>query len=164
MQLLNDERGFLGIYLTGLFLIGAVIIFSVLLTIAAVCRQNALASYSYFTEAADFAMHTAVMNGYSAANDEDAPQVETYFTDSFSSVAHTSYCCNLFTPQPGSPFPGTIQINSFAPYSQGGSLPNGTLARADGFWISLNIPVSVGNVPLVEQPNYPITMNYYAEL
>jgi hypothetical protein len=164
MQLVNDERGFLDIYLMGIFLIGSIIMFSVLLATAAVCRQNAIASYSCFTEAADFAIHTAMMNDIYAANDEDSSQVETYFTDSFDNVAQTTYSDNAFTPQSGSPFPGNIQMNTLAPYSQGSALPNGTTASEDGFWISLSVPVLVGNVPLVGQTSVPVTMNYFAEL
>lgn len=77
---LRDERGFVHIYLMGLFSMVCVIILAMMLATFAGARKNAVAAYSWLTEAADFAAHTAVMNGVTAADYEDAPQVETYFT------------------------------------------------------------------------------------
>jgi hypothetical protein len=145
MRPINDERGFLDIYLMGIFTIGVIIVFSVLLTAAAICRQNAVASYSCFTEVADFATRTAVMNGYTGAT--DAPQVGLYFKDSFTGA-------------------GTFNPNSGCVWcAQGTPLPNGTTSRADGYLFTLSaVPVLIGNIPLIGPVTVPITMSYYAEL
>ena len=164
MDIIHDERGFLDLYLLGILIIFATLLLSVLLALACGARKNAVASYGWFTEAADYAAHTAVLNGITAANDENAPYVEQYFDDSFSGITQTSYSGNEFTPQAGSPFKGNIQINSFTPYNAGATLPDSTRAGADGYWISIEVPVLVATVPYAGPQSVGVPMSYFAEL
>ena len=164
---LRDERGFVHIYLMGLFSMVCVIVLAMMLATFAGARKNAVAAYAWFTEAADFAAHTAVINGVTAANYEDAPQVETYFTDSFSGITQTCFSGGEFVPGAGSPFLVPIAFNEsggFTPYNQGDTLPDGSTAGADGFLINVTVPVFVGSFPFVGQQSINVPMSYYAEL
>jgi hypothetical protein len=164
MNVIQDERGFLDVYLLGIFFIFATILLAILLATAAGARKNAVASYSWFTEAADYAAHTAAMNGLTTANNENAPYVEQYFNDSFASITQTSNSGNEFEPQGGSPLQGNIQITGFTPYGAGSVLPNGASAKADGYWISITVPVLSANLPFIGNQNVNVPMGYFAEL
>lgn len=164
MNIMSDEQGFLHIYLMGMFAIGCVIIFAMLLATIAGARNNAVATYSWFIEASDFTTNEAVMSGITSANYQTASEVETFFENSFSGMTQTSFSGNEFTPAAGSSFPGPITLTDFTPYSQGSGLPNGAIAGADGFWISIKAPVLAVVFPFAGLESLNVPMAYYAIL
>ncbi len=166
MNVMSDERGFLHIYLMGMFAIGCVIMFAIMLGTFASARQNAVTAYSWLIEAGDFTANEAAMNGITSANYQTASEVETYFENSYSGITQTRQSGSDFTPAAGSPFPGPIILTSFTQYSQGEALPNneGT-ANEDGFLVSMNVPVLSVVFPYVgQEPEIIVPMSYYIAL
>jgi hypothetical protein len=127
-------------------------------------RKNAVAAYSWFEEAGDFATYTAAIDGVSTASDDTTPQVRGYFDTLFSGITQTTANGNEYDPAAGSPFKGPIELTGFTPYNQGATLPNGSQANADGYWISATVPVFVGTVPFVGLQTVNVPMSYYAQL
>jgi hypothetical protein len=168
-HLVQDQQGFLYIYLSGMYSIYFLLLLG-FLTVSGLCIwHNAVASYSCLTEAGDFAMHAALQQGITSATSADMNDVESIFIADFSTITQATLngSGNAFEPIPGSgsPFPGPITIDSdwFTPESAGSILPNGTIAAADGFWITVTAPVQFGTV--VWSPGtYSMPMHYFAEL
>jgi hypothetical protein len=164
INIVDDERGFLDLYILCLFSIGCIIIFSMMLATFAGAKKNATAAYSWFTEASDYTAHTAVMNGITTANDENSPYVRQYFDGAFTGITQTTANGNEYDPQTGSPFLEPVELTGFTPYQQGDILPNGNTAGVDGYWIAITVPVFVGTFPFAGQQSINVPMGYFAEL
>jgi len=135
-RFLNDERGFLHIFLLCIMTIFLVVIFGMMMATFAGAEKEASTTYSWLIEAGDYAAHTAVMNGMTTANDENAPYVEQYFNTAFSNITQNTVSWTL---------------TSFTPSGQ-------------GYQIAISAPVFVGSFPLIGQQNINVPMSYFAEL
>jgi hypothetical protein len=168
-HLIQDEQGFLYIYLSGMYAIYFLLLFGFLIASGLCIWHNAVASYSCLTEAGDFAMHAALQQGIASASSADLNTVESIFIPDFQVISQTTLNTsgNAFEPDPGSgsPFPEPITIESdwFTPYRAGSILPDGATAAADGFWITVTAPVQFGTVAW-SLGTFSITMHYFAEL
>lgn len=158
------EEGFLDFYLLTLFSIFMIISIALLSATAVSARKNAVATYAWLQEAADYAMRCASMDGLIGAAPEYSPLVRQYFDDGFTVITETTASGISYIPRPESPYPGPIRLTGFAYVPAGASLPGGGNAGQPGYIISIVVPVMRVSMPLIGDQYVEVPMRCFSAL
>jgi hypothetical protein len=140
-----------------------IMVLGVVLATAVGVRKNAVATYGWFQEAADYATRCVDVSGVPSDPNLADAQFRQYFDDGFSSVTQTTTNGNEYDPQVGSPFPAPIRFVSMTPINIGDAIPGGT-ASQPGYVISIVVPVASMYIPLIGNQYVEAPMRYYAML
>lgn len=160
-NIINDQRGFLAMYLLPIMLVIIISVASILIGTAFAGRKNAVMTYQWFGEAMNFAVMAANQDGnlsMAASRTNDAWQ---WFGYTFSRMTDTSFDGNNFVPRTTSIYPGPIKIISFTYTSPGQPVPGGT-AQQPGYTAAIEVPVIGGNLPFIGPQYVTVPMRYFA--
>lgn len=161
--LLQNNGGFMDVYLLTMFIILNLIIFAVLGATAFAARKNAVATYMWLGEAMDCAVQAANMEGTFDNSPIHTDLVRQYFDAVFSDMTGTSASGDSFTPLSGSPYPGPIRLTEFTPVNVGDPVPGGS-ARQPGYLVSVVVPVLDIKLPLIGHQYLEVPMRYFSVL
>jgi hypothetical protein len=161
VKIIRDQQGFIAVQLLSIFIVGILIIFSILMATAFGMRKQAVMTYDWFGESMNFAAAAANMDGDISQVTLSASDAKNQFIEAFSKITETTYANGKFNPVGNSPYKAPIKLEGFVPVQPGVDVPGG-IARQPGYMAVIKVPVFMGELPFIGKQHVIVPMRYFA--